>query len=93
MGVAECVAPENIHTPGGHFCFRPPPIPLEFPFLRVLVIPPPPLLAWNFRKFYIGWVLSGKDSVKNVVALYHYAKDNFSAIKREKFFSFMLIRV
>ena len=93
MGVAECVAPENIHTPGGHFCFRPPHPPgISIPE-GACHTPPPPLLAWNFRKFYIGWVPSGKDSVKNVVALYHYAKDNFSAIKREKFFSFMLIRV
>ena len=42
MGVAECVAPENIHTPGGHFCFRPPHPPgISIPE-GVCHTPPPP---------------------------------------------------
>ena len=59
-GTAQCVVPENIHTPhnGGHFCFRPP-TPLEFPFQGVLVIPPSP---WNSLDF-LGW-----DPPGNVIA-------------------------
>ena len=55
MGVAECVVPENIHTPGGHFCFRSPyPPGISIPGGACHTPPPdppPPLLAWNFRKF------------------------------------------
>ena len=59
MGVAECVAPENIHTPGGHFCFRPPHPPgISIPEGACHTPPPPPLLAWNFRKFtLVGYPL------------------------------------
>ena len=73
----DCVVPVKIHTPNGkHFCFRPP---QEFPFQRVLFItPPPPPSPGISVIFQLGWVPSGKTvCIKNVVALYHYAKDNF----------------
>jgi len=43
MGEAKCVVPENIRTPPEGTFALDPPIPLEFPFLEVLVIPSPPL--------------------------------------------------
>ena len=47
MGVAECVAPENIHTPGGHFCFRPPHPPgISIPEGACHTLPPPPRLEF-----------------------------------------------
>ena len=45
---------------------------MEFPFQGVLVIPLPPRISVIF---HLGWVPPGKNiSVKNTVALYHYAK-------------------
>ena len=62
---------------GGHFCFSPP-TPLEFPFQGVL---PNGISVIS----QLGWVPSGKNiCAKNVVALYHYAKDNFSCDKMRK---------
>ena len=45
---------------------------MEFPFQGVLVIPLAPRISVIF---HLGWVPHGKNiSVKNTVALYHYAK-------------------
>ena len=75
---------ENIDTPPppppssheGHFCFVGPPLLLIIPF------PPPPGISLIFR---LGWVPSGKHiCVKDVVALYYYAKDNFFCDKMRK---------
>ena len=74
---------ENIDTPpppplshGGHFCFVDPPLLLIIPF------PPPPGISLIFQ---LGWVPSGKNiCVKDVVALYYYAKDNFFCDKMRK---------
>ena len=49
MGVAKCVVPENIRTPPEGTFALDPPIPLEFPFLEVLVIPSPHGISVNFK--------------------------------------------
>ena len=63
----------------GAFALDPPP-PWNFhPRGYVSDPPAPPGISGIFE---LGWVPSGKNiCVKNVVALYYHAKDNFSAIK------------
>ena len=50
------------------------PLPLDFPFHGCLLYPLPPGISVIF---HFGWVPPGKNTfVKNVVALYFYARDN-----------------
>ena len=68
---------------------------MEFPFHgwggggECLSYPPPPGISVIFQ---LGWVPSGKNiCVKNVVARYYNAKDNFF-LQYNKIFSFVLIQ-
>ena len=76
----------------GTFALDPPP-PWNFhPRGYVSDPPAPPGISVIFE---LGWIPSGKNiCVKNVVALYYHAKDNFFCDKmRKKIFLLMLIRI
>ena len=69
----KCAVPESIHPPTMEGSFALDPHPLEFPWDCLSYAPT--TTTSNF--FQLGWVPSGKNvSIKNVVALYYYAKDN-----------------
>lgn len=83
--VNKCVVPKNIdtHPPPRKALLFKTPNPLEFSFQKVLVIPLQPLEVLYFSNS-VGYPLERIFPLKNVVALYVYAKDNCICYKARK---------